>query len=122
MNDIPLKAIIAEGISTICKQACNLIGKKAEYLLADRKYDVDYVIDDPITLDMKTTIPPKNWKDKDIITLICIDCTILLKIFFLHMKGIATRYAKPHFLSLLTAIQIKCLLFTSLISSNDTVW
>ena len=63
VNGIPLKAIIIEGTGSDCKQACNLIDKmKAEYLVADRGYDVDRIIDDATALGMKPATSPKKSK------------------------------------------------------------
>ncbi|WPX96285.1 IS5 family transposase [Candidatus Bandiella woodruffii] len=85
---------------------------KAEYLLADRGYDVNYIIDHAQELGMSVVIPPKKNRitqrkyDKDLYKI-----RHIVENTFLHLKrwrGIATRYAKNS-ASFLAAIQIRCL-------------
>ena len=84
----------------------------AEYLLADRGYDSDAIIEQAKKQGMEPVIPPrKNRKvqreyDKDLYTL-----RHLVENAFLHLKrwrGIATRYAK-NTASFLAAVQIRCI-------------
>ncbi|WP_410519507.1 DDE-type integrase/transposase/recombinase [Candidatus Bandiella numerosa] len=95
------------------KQAVNLIEEmKAEYLLADRGCDANYIIDHAQKLGMRVVIPPKKNRitqrkyDKDLYK-----TRHIVENTFLHLKrcrGIATRYAKNS-ASFLAAIQIRCL-------------
>ena len=87
-------------------------GFSAEYLLADRGYDSDAIVEQAKNQGMKAVIPPrKNRKmqreyDKEIYKL-----RHLVENAFLHIKrwrGIATRYAKNS-ASFLAAIQIRCI-------------
>jgi len=87
-------------------------GITAEYLLADRGYDSNSIIEKAIAQGIKPVIPPrKNRKeqreyDKDLYKL-----RHLVENAFLHIKrwrGIATRYAKKAS-SFLAAIQIRCI-------------
>ena len=56
-----LKAIITKGSEADCKQAVNLIAEvKAEWLLADRGYNANYIIDHAEELDMSVVILPKK--------------------------------------------------------------
>ena len=85
---------------------------KAEYLFADKGYDVNYIIDHAEDLGMEIVIPPRKNRidkreyDKDLYKL-----RHIVENTFLHLKrwrGIATRYAKNS-LSFLAAVQIRCL-------------
>ena len=110
---MPLKAIITKGSEADCKQAVNLIGEmKAKYLLADRGYDANCIIDYAEELNMNIVIPPKKNRiiqrkyDKDLYKI-----RHIVENTFLHLKrwrGIATRYAKNS-ASFLAVIQIRCL-------------
>ncbi|WP_323732404.1 IS5 family transposase [Candidatus Bandiella euplotis] len=112
-HGMPLKVIITKGSEADCKQAVNLIEEmKAEYLLADRGYDVNYIIDHAQELGMRVVIPPKKNRitqrkyNKDLYKI-----RHIVENTFLHLKrwrGIATRYAKNS-ASFLAAIQIRCL-------------
>ena len=84
----------------------------AEYLLADKGYDTNDIIDQAIAQGMQPVIPPKKNRtlareyDKDLYRL-----RHLVENAFLHLKrwrGIATRYAK-NTASFLAAIQIRCI-------------
>lgn len=53
--------IATKGTRTDCTQASVLIdGLKGEYLLADRAYDTQEILDKAKSQDMKIVIPPKN--------------------------------------------------------------
>jgi transposase len=84
----------------------------AQYLLADRGYDTNAIIEEAQLANMETVIPPKKNRkvqrpyDKDIYRE-----RHLVENAFLHLKrwrGIATRYAK-NAASFLAAVQIRCL-------------
>jgi transposase len=110
---MPVRAIITQGTTADCTQAQHLIeGFCAEYLLADRGYDSDSIVEQAENQGIKAVIPPrKNRKmqreyDKEIYKL-----RYLVENAFLHIKrwrGIATRYAKNS-ASFLAAIQIRCI-------------
>jgi transposase len=110
---MPVRVIITQGTTADCTQACRLIeGITAEYLLADRGYDSDAIVEQAEKQGMQPTIPPrKNRKiqreyDTDLYRL-----RHLVENAFLHLKrwrGIATRYAK-NTASFLAAVQIRCL-------------
>ena len=87
-------------------------GLTADYLLADKGYDTNDIIDQAIAQGMKPVIPPKRDRllarayDKDLYRL-----RHLVENAFLHLKrwrGIATRYAK-NTASFLAALQIRCI-------------
>lgn len=84
----------------------------AEYLLADRGYDSNTIVEQAQKQKMKVVIPPrKNRKvqrthDKELYKL-----RHLVENAFLHLKrwrGIATRYAK-NTASFLAAVHIRCI-------------
>ena len=91
--------VVTEGTTADCTQAGKLIdGISAEYLLADRGYDTDAIVEQAEKQGMKVVIPPrKNRKvqreyDRDLYRL-----RHLVENAFLHLKrwrGIATRFAK----------------------------
>ena len=87
-------------------------GLTAEYLLADKGYDTNDIIDQAIVQGIKPVISPKRNRllareyDKDLYRL-----RHLVENAFLHLKrwrGIATRYAK-NTASFLAAVQIRCI-------------
>jgi transposase len=96
---MPVRIIITDGTTADCTQASRLIeGIQAEYLLADRGYDSNEIIENAMNQGMISVIPPrKNRKiqreyDKHLYTL-----RHLVENAFLHLKGwrgVATRYAK----------------------------
>ena len=113
-HGMPLRAIITEGTTADCTQASSLIeGFAGEYLLADRGYDSDAIIEIATNQGMEPAIPPprRNRKhqrayDKDLYKL-----RHLVENAFLHLKrwrGVATRYAK-NAASFLAAIHIRCI-------------
>ena len=108
-HGMPIRIVITEGTTADCTQACIL---KAEYLLADKGYDTNDIIDQAIVQGMKPVIPPKRNRllarayDKDLYRL-----RHFVENAFLHLKrwrGIATRYAK-NTASFLAAVQIRCI-------------
>jgi transposase len=110
---MPVRIFVTKGTTADCTQAGRLIeGITAEYLLADRGYDSDAIIEQAQCQGMTAVIPPrKNRKvmreyDKDLYKL-----RHLVENAFLHLKrwrGIATRYAK-NTASFLAAAHIRCL-------------
>lgn len=110
---MPVRAIITQGTTADCTQAQLLIeGLTAEYLLADRGYDSNAIIDQATHQGMNVVIPPKKNRkiqrkyDKDLYKV-----RHLVENAFLHLKrwrGIATRYAK-NTTSFLAAVHIRCI-------------
>ncbi len=110
---MPVRIIVTKGTESDYKQAENLIdGFDAEYLLANRGYDSDDIVNKAESQGMNAVIPPrKNRKiqreyDKDLYKL-----RHLVENAFLHLKrwrGIATRYAK-NTKSFIAAVQIRCI-------------
>ena len=111
---MPLRAIITAGTVADCKQAIALIdGISADYLLADRGYDTNQIVQWAIDHGMIIVIPPKKNRleqrdyDKYLYTI-----RHLVENTFLKLKqwrGIATRYAK-NTTSFLAAVQIRCIM------------
>ena len=117
---MPVRILITNGTTADCTQAGRLIeGISAEYLLADKGYDSEHIIQQAKRQGMEATIPPrKNRKqqrgyDEDLYNWRC-----LVENAFLHLKrwrGIATRYAK-NTASFLSAVQIRCIILWANIS------
>jgi transposase len=110
---MPIRAIITEGTRADCKEGTALIKSiSAEYLLADRGYDTNEIINFALGQGMKVVIPPKkNRKDQREYDAYLYKVRHLVENAFLHLKrwrGIATRYAK-NAQSFLAAIQIRCI-------------
>ena len=112
-HGLPVRAIVTQGTRADCKEAGHLIaGISAQYLLADKGYDTNAVLDQALAQGMTSVIPPKKNRkvqreyDKDLYKL-----RHLVENAFLHLKrwrGIATRYAK-NAASFLAAIHIRCI-------------
>ena len=109
---MPVRVLITSGTVADCKQAIVLIdGLAAEYLLADRGYDTNEIIDWAVEHNMITVIPPKKNRkeqrkyDKFIYKLRHLVENAFLK--FTQWRGIATRYAKNS-ASFLAALHIRC--------------
>jgi transposase len=110
---MPVRVIITQGTTADCTQASRLIeGISADYLLADRGYDSNAIIEQAEKQEIKPVIPPKKNRkkqreyDKDLYKL-----RHLVENAFLHLKrwrGIATRYAK-NTASFLAVVQIRCI-------------
>ena len=110
---MPVRVLITQGATADCTQAARLIeGLSAEYLLADKGYDTDALLEQAKSQGMNPVIPSKKNRtvqrpyDKDLYQL-----RHLIENAFLHLKrwrGIATRYAKNS-ASFLAAVHIRCL-------------
>ena len=110
---MPVRVLITEGTRADCSQAEYLIeGIDADYLLADKGYDSDKIIEKAKEGGMTPVIPPRRSRinsrgyDKYLYKL-----RHLVENAFLKMKqwrGIATRYAKRTD-SFLAAVQIRCI-------------
>jgi transposase len=117
---MPVRIVITQGTTADCTVAGRLIeGISAEYLLADRAYDTNDILEQAENQGMEPVIPPKRNRkeqreyDKDIYKL-----RHLAENAFLHLKqwrGIATRYAK-NTASFLAAVQIRCIAIWAKIS------
>jgi transposase len=81
-------------------------------LLADKAYDVDYIMEQATRQGMEVVIPPKkNRKMQREYDECLYKLRHLVENAFLHLKrwrGIATRYAK-NTASFLAAVQIRCI-------------
>ena len=110
---MPLRVLVTSGTTADCTQAIALIdGFTAEYLLADRGYDVNLLIDAASAAGIQIVIPPKrNRKEQRGYDEYLYKPRHLVKNAFLHLKrwrGIATRYAKNTD-SFVAAVQIRCI-------------
>ena len=87
-------------------------GFAAEYLLADRGYDTNEIVESALQAGMKVVIPPKrNRKHQREYDKYLYKIRHLVENAFLHLKrwrGIATHYAKTT-ASFMAAIQIRCI-------------
>jgi transposase len=113
-HGMPVRAFITPGPTADCTQAERLMeGFCAEYLLADRGYDSDAIVEAALLKGMTPVIPPKsNRKIKRDCDEYIYKLRHLVENAFLHLKqwrGIATRYAKNS-KSFLSGIHIRCLL------------
>ncbi len=111
-NGMPVRVVITGGSVADCKQAIVLIdGLAADYLLADRGYDTNEIVDWAVTHNMIAVIPPKKNRkeqreyDEDVYKLRHLVDNAFLKLK--QWRGIATRYAKNS-ASFLAAVQIRC--------------
>ena len=110
---MPLRVIVTQGTRSDCKEAGQLIeGLEADYLLADKAYDTNAILEQAKQQGMHAVIPPKKNRveqreyDKGLYKL-----RHLVENAFLKLKGwrgIATRYAKRAD-SFLAAVHIRCL-------------
>jgi transposase len=105
--------LVTEGTVADCTQACKLIeGIDAMYLIADKGYDTDALIEQARSAGIETVIPPKkNRKNQREFDRYLYSLRHLVENAFLHLKrwrGIATRYAK-NTASFLAAVHIRCI-------------
>ena len=112
-NGMPVRVFVTAGTVHDCKQAIPLIdGLFAEWLLADRGYDSNKIIEKAISQHMKVVIPPKkNRRVQRDYDHYLYKLRHLIENAFLHLKrwrGIATRYAK-NTSSFIAAVQIRCI-------------
>jgi transposase len=109
---MPLKIIVTSGTTADCTQASQLIeGLDSDFLLADRGYDSNDIVEQAEAQGMVVVIPSKKnrkevrYHDQDIYK-----ARHQVENAFLHLKGwrgIATRYAK-NVASFIAAVQIRC--------------
>ena len=112
-HGMPVRIVITDGTTADCTQAPQLIeGLDARYLLADRGYDSNAILEQAETQGMISVIPPKkNRKDQRYYDKALYKLRHLVENAFLHLKrwrGVATRYAK-NVKSFLAAVHIRCL-------------
>ena len=110
---MPVRFFVTDATVADCSVAETLIADfDAEYLLADRGYDTDAIIEYALKTGMTPVIPPKKNRkvlrdyDKYLYKL-----RHLVENAFLHLKkwrGIATRYAK-NVNSFIASVQIRCI-------------
>ena len=110
---MPVRVIVTDGTVADCSKACELIdGFDADYLLADRGYDTDVVIEQAGEVRMEAVIPPKkNRKVQRKYNKDTYENRYQIENTFLKLKrwrGIATRYAKTT-KSYAAAVQIACM-------------
>lgn len=96
---MPIKFIITSGTTADCSKAIELIDElEAEYLLADKGYDSDEIINYAENAGMIAVIPPrKNRKNQRNYDKHLYKYRHLVENAFLKLKrwrGVATRYAK----------------------------
>ncbi|MCP5245192.1 MAG: IS5 family transposase [Burkholderiales bacterium] len=119
-HGMPIRMFITDGTTADCTQAVELIrGINADYLLADRAYDTNEIVEhcetkqiEPVIPSKKNRIRPRN-HDKNLY-----QYRHLVENAFLHLKrwrGIATRYAK-NAASFLAAVHIRCIAIWASIS------
>jgi transposase len=110
---MPVRILVTAGTAADCKQAAALIdGFAAEYLLADRGYGTNEIVEKALQAGMKVVIPPKrNRKHQREYDKYLYKMRHLAENAFLHLKrrrGLAARYAKTT-ASFAAAIQIRCI-------------
>ena len=110
---MPVRVLATAGTVADCKQAFALIdGFAAQYLLADRGYDTNAIVEQIISAGMEAVIPPKrNRKEQRDYDRHLYKARHLVENAFLHLKrwrGIATRYAKTT-ASFLAAVHVRCI-------------
>ena len=112
-HGMPVRIAVTAGTTADCTQAIALIdGIAAQFLLADRGYDSQEIIDCVTNTSCKAVIPPrKNRKEQRDYDKEIYRARHLVENAFLHLKrwrGVATRYAKT-LSSFVSAVQIRCI-------------
>ena len=110
---MPVRMLLSAGTTADCTQAGALIeGLSAQYLLADRGYDSQAIVEQATKQGMSVVIPSrKNRRVPRDYDAALYRYRHLVENAFLHLKrwrGIATRYAK-NAASFLAAAQIRCI-------------
>jgi len=105
-HGLPVRALITAGTTADCTQAAPLNkGLDAQYLLADRGYDSNDIVNQVESQGAISVIAPRK-NNKNLYTL-----RHRVENIFLNLKrwrGIATRYAKDT-ASFMAAVQIRCI-------------
>ena len=107
----PVRMLVTAGTTADCTQAGQLVaGIDADYLIADKGYDTDEIVELARDSNMRAVIPPKkNRKEQREYDKYLYRQRHLVENAFLKLKrwrGIATRYAK-NTASFLAAVQIR---------------
>ena len=110
---MPLRFFVTEGTTADCKLAGQLIeGLQFDYLLADKGYDTDEIVNMVKEKKAIAVIPPKsNRKEQRAYDQDIYKQRHLVENAFAYLKrwrGIATRYAK-RVNSFVSAVQIACI-------------
>lgn len=110
---MPVRFLITAGTVADCSQACALIeGISADFLLGDRGYDSDQIVEQALKAGMSVVIPPRrNRKEQRDYDRYLYKLRHLVENAFLLLKqwrGIATRYVK-YTVSFVAAVQIRCI-------------
>ena len=110
---MPVRIFVTAGTVHDSKKACALIdGITAEWLLGDKGYDTNEIIEKAIMQGMNVVIPPKrNRKEQRYYDKALYKLRHLVENAFLHLKrwrGVATRYAKTTS-SFIAAVRIRCI-------------
>jgi transposase len=118
----PVRMFVTAGTVADCTFGEKLIeGMDADYLLADKAYDTDAIIEAAKNLGMEVVIPPKKnrkiqrYYDREIYKL-----RHLIENAFLALKkwrGINTRYAK-NTNSFLATVHIRCIAIWAEVRAN----
>jgi transposase len=117
---MPVRVIVTAGPVADCTQAGALIeGLEADYLIADKGYDTNAIVEMAEASGAEAVIPPKsNRKEPRAYDKYLYKVRHLVENTFLKLKqwrGIATRYAKRAS-SFLAAVQFRCVILWALIS------
>jgi transposase len=112
---MPIRAIITSGPVADCTIAEDLIrGFSAEYVLADKGYDSQAIIDQIEESGAEAVIPPRKCrKEQRLYDKHLYKARHLVENAFLRLKewrGIASRYAKRAS-SFLAAVHIRCIFY-----------
>ena len=96
---MPIRAIVTDGTTADCKKAIELLHKlKCKYLLADKGYDSQEILDFAAKNVIKPVIPPrKSRKNRRYYDKNLYKARHLVENLFLKIKqwrGVAFRYAK----------------------------
>jgi len=110
---MPVRVFVTSGTVHDCKKAGALIdGLSAAWLLADKGYDTNEIVNKAISQNMNVVIPPKkNRKNQRNYDKALYKLRHLVENAFLYLKrwrGIATRYAKTSS-SFISAVRIRCI-------------
>ena len=96
---MPLRAIVTSGTTADCKKAIELLqGLNGKYLLADRGYDSQEILDYAVAHGMQPVIPPRKSRknqrtyDKNLYKFRHLVENLFLKIK--RWRGVAFRYSK----------------------------
>lgn len=112
---MPVRAIITGGTTADCTMALRLIsGFESAYILADKGYDSQKIVDSIMSCGAEPVIPPRRCrKEQRLYDKHLYKAQHLVENAFLRLKewrGVATRYAKRAD-SFLSIVQIRCMIY-----------